>query len=585
MNGTEDDLAFDVVVVGAGSAGAVVAARLSEDPSCRVCLLEAGGPPPPEELVPGLAAATQLNPETDWMYTADPGRAGLGLIGRRAPAPRGRMLGGTSGMNYMAYVRGHPGDFDAWAAGGATGWSYADVLPYFRKSEGLDLASLPDGLMLDAEAHNTAGPMGVAVRAPLLTAATEFVEAAVAAGFTRGDHNGRDRGGPAGVVSLAQLSTRAGRRSSTYHAFLEGEAERRPNLAVITGAQATRILLDGGRAVGVEHVGPGGTGVVRAGREVVVCAGAIGSPHLLMLSGIGPRAELEAAGVACLLDSPHVGRHLKDHLLLPLFFPAPGVGVPVREIERARTPEALAEWAATGRGLLASTLADAVAFFSTGLGSPHTHDAQIGIFPCGFGAEFWRTRLRIEPAEYLRDPAARLAPDAENLVVLPNLARPRSEGEIVLRSADPLVHPEIRMNYYADSHDLATMVAIARRALDVVACWPVAHEIGPLQVPPSLAARHGHAEGAEPSDALLEDLALHYSLTVYHQCSTCRIGDVVDPRLRVLGVDGLRVADASVMPDIVSGNTNAAAIMIGEKAAELVAADQGIKLAEFVGRA
>ena len=316
---------------------------------------------------------------------------------------------------------------------------------------------------------------------------------------------------------------------------------------------------------------------------MVLSAGAIGSPHLLMLSGIGPREELEAAGVACVVDSPHVGKHLKDHLLLPLFFAAPGLGVTARELALAREPAGVAAWEQTGAGLLASTLADAVAFFSTGLGDPWTHDAQIGIFPSGFTPEFWRTRLSMDPTRFLADPDVQLGPDAENLVLLPNLAKPRSEGEIVLLDADPETHPDIRMNYYADDHDLATMVAIARCALEIAAHWPAEHTLGPLQIPPFLAARHGHVEGAEPSDAVLADLALHYSLTVYHQSCTARIGDVVDPRLRVGGVRRLRVADTSVMPDIVSGNTNAAAIMIGEKAAELIAADHGLKLAEFVG--
>src|SRR5215210_5039372 len=210
---------FDVVVVGAGSAGAVIAARLSEDPSVRVALVEAGGPPPPEELMPAAVAALQLNPETDWMFTGDPGGAGRGLVENRMMVPRGRMLGGSSGMNYMAYVRGHPGDFDSWASEGSTSWSYADVLEYFKKSEGL----APSGdIVVDADAHNTSGPLGVSVRSPVLRGAQEFVEAAVAAGIPAGDYNGRDRGGPDGVVSLLQTTTRQGKRSSTYHAFLEG---------------------------------------------------------------------------------------------------------------------------------------------------------------------------------------------------------------------------------------------------------------------------------------------------------------------------------------------------------------------------
>ena len=611
---------FDFVIVGGGSAGAVIAARLSEDPTCRVALIEAGERPPEISSMPVACGAMQLNPDVDWMYTADPGeKAGLGLNGRRVPVPRGKMLGGSSSINYMMYVRGHPGDFDSWAEGGATGWSYADVLPYFRKSEGLT----PSGeVVIDPEAHNTDGPLGVSVRSPVLPVASDFVEAAVAAGIPRGDYNGRDRGGAAGLVSLTQHSMRRGKRSSTYHAFLEGETERRPNLTIITGAHATRVVFATAAgqltAKGVEYRSTSGqTETANASKEVILSAGAIGSPHLLLLSGIGPRQELEAAGVTCLLDQPHVGKHLKDHLMLPLYFPAPGAGLSMNEIGlsmgsaalrgpggplpadpaadsslpaelQAMKQEAdrrLAEWETTGRGVIGSSLTDACVFCSTGLGDLHSHDMEIIFFATGGDDSLIRSVLNIDTARFFDDANKRLAPDVEAVFMLANPVLPHSEGEIVLTSADPTTHPAIRMNYYSDPYDMKVMVAVARRTLDIAQRWPGNRKIGPVLIPPFLAEKHGYEVGMEPSDALLEDFALHFSLTVYHHTCTCRIGDVVDPRLRVLGVRNLRVADASVMPNVTSGNTNAPSIMIGEKAAEMIAADHSVKLASFVGEA
>jgi len=608
---------FDFIVVGGGSAGAVIAARLSEDPACRVALIEAGERPPNMELMPVACAAMQLNPVTDWMYTADPGKAGLGLNGRRVPVPRGKMLGGSSGLNYMAYVRGHPGDFDSWAEEGATGWSYNDVLPYFLKSEGL---SPSDEITIDAPAHNGAGPLGVSVRSPVIPGSREFVAAAEAAGIPRGDYNGRDRGGAAGVASLLQTNTRMGKRSSTYRAFLEGDAEGRPNLTIITGAQATRVLMKASpghiEATGIEYrKATGETSIVIASKEVILSAGAVGSPHLLLLSGVGPRRELETIGVSCLVDSPHVGKHLKDHIQVPLFFSAPKVGVSMVEVGISMGPEVLrhpagplpadpqddekmpaelhglkreaqqrlAEWATTGYGLASSSLYEACAWFSTGLGDHHSHDGQIAFIPCGYNTDLWHSCLNVDTARYFDDPSKRLSPDAESMIVLANPVQPHSEGEIVLESTDPAVHPVIRMNYFADPHDMKVMLAVMRRALQIVTQWPSENCIGPPMFPPFLAEKHGYMQGETPSDALLEDLALHFSITVYHLTSTCRIGSVVDPRLRVTGVGRLRVADASVMPNIVSGNTNAASIMIGEKAAEMIAAEHGVKLAEFVG--
>jgi choline dehydrogenase-like flavoprotein len=315
------------------------------------------------------------------------------------------------------------------------------------------------------------------------------------------------------------------------------------------------------------------------------------------------------------IDSPYVGKHLKDHVQVPLFFPSSAAGVSMKEVATALGPDALREpagplpadssqdanlpvelqdlkreaerrfneWATTGRGLISSSLYDAAAWFSTGLGDLHSHDVQIACIPCGYTLELWNALLRVDASQFFDNAAQRLSAEAQSMIILANPVLPHSEGEILIESADPAVHPDIRMNYYADPHDLKVMVAALRRAFDIVEHWPGRQRIGAWLAPPFLAAKHGHQQGSRPDDALLEDLALHFSITVYHLTGTCRIGDVVDPQLRVRDVRGLRVADASVMPNLVSGNTNAASVMVGEKAAEMIAADHGIKLSGFVG--
>jgi choline dehydrogenase len=605
---------YDFVIVGAGSAGAALATRLSDDPSVTVALLEAGGKPPEREAIPAACATLQLDPECDWMLKGEPGKAGKGLRDRKIPVPRGKMLGGSSGMNYMVFVRGHPGDFDHWAELGATGWSFSEVQPYFERLE--DVRPTNE-TAIDTKGRGREGPVGVGIRSPVIPSARQFVQAATQAGMQEGDYNGSGRFQPGGVSSLVQTNTRSGQRSSTYHAYLENAAEDRPNLTIITNVLVNRIIIDdepdGLVARGVEYrEADGSIREIYAVRETILSAGAVGSPHLLMLSGIGPRRELEEVGIACRLDQPHVGKHLKDHFLAGMLFPAPGIGLSPAEIGVAIGPEALRspegplpsdpaeddalsdelkelkadaekqheEWKTTGSGLASSSTYDGLCFFSTGLGDDFTHDGQIGFLTSGNTVDFFRNQINADVSMMFENPDAALSPDSENIIILPSNCVPHSEGEIIIESSDPSIPPKIDFNYFSDPHDLKVMVALMRKSLEIARNWP-GSGLGEWMVPPELARKHSYVSGEEPSDALLESYALHFGNTIYHLSCTCRIGDVVDARLRMKGVKNLRIADASVMPEIPSGNINAPCIMIGERASDLVKEDHGIAIMDL----
>lgn len=267
---------------------------------------------------------------------------------------------------------------------------------------------------------------------------------------------------------------------------------------------------------------------------MILCAGAIGSPHLLMLSGIGPRRELELADVECRLDQPHVGKHLKDHLVLAMLFESPETGIPMAEVAASLEPAALAEWQETGAGYASSSLYDAALWCSSGLGDEHSHDLQIGFIPAGYDQDFFGRLCGMDLAQQYGDPAAAFDPERPRFLIAANPVLQRSEGEIVIRSSDPFEHPSIDLNYFTDPHDLAQMVAAMRLVLQLAGHWP-GGGAGTWLAPPELMRKHGYEPGTEPSDAFLESVALHFATTIYHQCCTCRIGEVVDPSLQVKG--------------------------------------------------
>ncbi|MFV0132870.1 GMC family oxidoreductase [Streptomyces sp. HMX87] len=512
---------YDSVIVGAGSAGCVLAARLSEDPAARVALIEAGGPDTAPEIHIPAAFPQLFKSGLDWDLDSDP-EPGLG--GRRAYLPRGKVFGGCSSINAMIYIRGNRADYDGWAAAGATGWGYADVLPYFKRSE--------DNERGEDDHHGAGGPLTVSDGRSGHPLASAFVQAAVQAGHKpNDDFNGETQFG----VGPYQLTQRGGMRCSTAVAYLH-PALARPNLTVLSSARAHRVVIEAGRAAGVEVDHGGTVEVVRAEREVILSAGAYESPKLLMLSGIGPAAVLSAFGIDVVRELP-VGLGLQDHYMTLLNF-----RTDAESLIGAASPENAALLQSEGRGPLTSNLGEVGGFFRSRdrLDAPDLqfHAAPVLFHQEGLGAA-----------------------TEHGFAFGPCVLAPAARGAVTLRSVRPDVAPRIVHNYLMAPEDRDAIVAGIRIALEIAAQPAVADLVtGP----------YGDAPAASDSDADLLAWAQRSGQTLYHPTSTCAIGSVVDPELRVFDVTGLRVVDASVFPTVPRGNTNAPTIMAAEKAADLI---------------
>ncbi len=510
---------YDYVIVGAGSAGCVLAARLGEDPDVRVCLLEAGGEDTQAEIHIPAAFPALFKSGFDWDLLGEP-EPGLG--GRRLYLPRGRMLGGCGSINAMIYLRGNRADYDGWAAMGFHGWGYDEVLPYFRRSEDNERGA-------DAY-HGVGGPQSVSDSRSMHPLVDTMLEAARQAGH---EHNPDFNGARQEGVGRFQLTQRDGLRFSTADAYLRGSGPR-SNLELVTRALATRILFDGHRATGVEIARDGRIERLRADQGVIVSAGSYQSPVLLMLSGIGPEDQLAPLGIETREALP-VGEGLQDHCMAQVNYLTDEPS-----LFMATTPENIALLESQGAGPLSSNIPEAGGFFRTGAGA-EAPDVEFHFAPSLFFDE------------------GLTAPSDHGYCFGPVVIQPTSRGRVMLRAPLPDSKPRVRCNFLTTPEDREAMVAGMRIALEIAAQPPLrAVERAPFSVPES------------GSDADLLAFAQRVGQSVYHPTSTCAMGSVVDAELRVYGYEGLRVVDASVMPRITRGNTHAPTIMIAERASDLI---------------